>query len=258
MTCDGEPVERILATRGWLAEQPPSLRQEIFSRGRTRCLSAGAVIFEAGDPPDGLYAVVTGQIKLVYYLPEGQEVVLWVAEPGFWFGIRDLFAPRAVRYAAAVATHASTVFHLPKKAFTDLVAEEPRRAFNFAAIMSHNLLLALRYIAEVVSQPPVTRVAQQLALLCGTAGALERGGYDLRLPQQDLAAMLGLSRVTVNKALRVLQAEGLITLGYGRIGVADVGRLAARRALGEYRVPSVATKLGRRPAKPPLRRLSVV
>ena len=46
-----------------------------------------------------------------------------------------------------------------------------------------------------------------------------------RLPQQDLAAMLGLSRVTVNKTLQALQAEGLITLRYGRIVVPDHGKL---------------------------------
>jgi CRP-like cAMP-binding protein len=223
-----DEAQALLLARGWLAEQPPALQQAIFLRGRLRRLDPGAPIFLAGDRPDGVYAVISGQIKLVYVLPEGREVVLWAAEPGFWFGVRDLLVPQAVRYAAAVATSTAVIFHLPKNGFSDLLAEEPGYTVNFAGIMAHNLLLALRYISEVLSQPAAIRVARLLALLCETAGPDERGRHEVRLPQQDLAAMLGLSRVTVGKALRTLEAERLVTVRYGRIAVLDVHGLALR------------------------------
>jgi CRP-like cAMP-binding protein len=215
-------------TRGWLAEQPPTLQQAILRRGHLRRLSAGALVFQAGDQPDGLYAVVTGQMKLVYHLPEGRAVVLWAADPGFWFGVRDLFAGQAVRYGAAMAASASHVFHLPIKEFQRIVSDDPRYTGNFAMIMSHNFLLALRYISEILSQPAPGRVARMLALLCDTAGTDERGGYELKISQEDLAGMLSLSRVTVGKALRALQSDGLIALQYGRIAIPDSAKLARR------------------------------
>jgi CRP-like cAMP-binding protein len=218
----------MLLSRGWLAAQPPALQQAILLRGGVRHVPAGSTIFEPGDRPDGIYAVVTGQLKLVYNLPDGRQVVLWAAEPGFWFGIRDLFARDAVRYGAAVATGTATVFHLPAKGFAEITAEDPRYFGNFAAIMSYNLLLALRYISEVLSQPTTARVARMLALLCETAGAGKAGSYDLDISQQDLADMLGLSRVTVSKALQKLRSEGLIALHYGRIAVPVIARLAIR------------------------------
>lgn len=219
----------LLLARGWLAEQPPALQQAIFLRGHFRRLPPGAPLFLAGDQPDGIYAVIHGQIKLVYLLPEGREVVLWAAEPGFWFGVRDLVVPQAVRYAAAVAARATMIFHLPRRAFVDLVALDPCYAVNFAGIMGQNLLLALRYISEVLSQPADIRVARLLALLCETAGVNELGCHELRLSQQDLAAMVGVSRVTAGKAARKLEAERLIMLRYGRITVLDLPGLSVHR-----------------------------
>ena len=227
MTVSSEEVHKLLLARGWMAGQPPALQQAILRHGRIRHLSPSAHIFLRGDEPDGIYAVVQGQIKLVHILPEGQEVILWAAEPGFWFGIRDLVVPHAVRYAAAVATRATTVFHLPKRALLDLVAADPGYAINFAGIMGENALLALRYISEVLSQSTELRVARLLALLCETAGADGLGRHELQLSQQDLAAMVGASRVTVGKALRKLAAARLISIRYRRIAVLDLPRLAA-------------------------------
>lgn len=222
-----DAAHSLLTSRGWLAEQPASLQRAIFQRGRLRHLDSGAAIFLGGDQPDGIYAVVSGQIKLAYMLPEGREVVLWAAEPGFWFGVRDLVVPQSVRYAAAVAASEALIFHLPRSGFNDLVADEPAYAVNFAGIMAHNLLLALRYISEVLSQPAIVRVARLLALVCENSGPGEDGSHEIKLSHQDLAAMLSLSRVTVGKALHALETEGLISLRYGRIAVPDIGRLAA-------------------------------
>ena len=95
--------------------------------------------------------------------------------------------------------------------------------------MGQNLLLALRYISEVLSQPADIRVARLLALLCETAGVNELGRHELRLSQQDLAAMVGVSRVTAGKAARKLEAERLIMLRYGRITVLDLPGLSVHR-----------------------------
>ena len=64
-----------------------------------------------------------------------------------------------------------------------------------------------------------------LALLSEAAGADDCGRHELKLSQQELAAMVNVSRVTVGKALQVLQSEGLIALRYGRIAVLDTAKL---------------------------------
>ncbi|MNT94427.1 Bacterial regulatory protein, gntR family [compost metagenome] len=49
----------------------------------------------------------------------------------------------------------------------------------------------------------------------------------MRIPQEQLAQMLGLSRQTVNHALRELEARGLLRLEYGGIELLDLPALEA-------------------------------
>ena len=47
----------------------------------------------------------------------------------------------------------------------------------------------------------------------------------VRIPQEQLAQILGLSRQTVNQALRELESHGLLRLRYGSIELLDVAAL---------------------------------
>ncbi|MGC3441032.1 helix-turn-helix domain-containing protein [Enterococcus faecalis] len=47
----------------------------------------------------------------------------------------------------------------------------------------------------------------------------------MQLPQEDLAAMLSLSRQTTNALLKELQTQGIVRLGYGEIEILDAQRL---------------------------------
>jgi len=50
-------------------------------------------------------------------------------------------------------------------------------------------------------------------------------GQLLRITQQELAWLVGLSRQRVNQALITLQVEGLIRIEYGGVRVIDLGAL---------------------------------
>jgi DNA-binding GntR family transcriptional regulator len=47
----------------------------------------------------------------------------------------------------------------------------------------------------------------------------------LRISQSDLAAMLSVSRQTVNKELRLLEQRGLLQAAYGRLTIVDLAGL---------------------------------
>jgi CRP/FNR family transcriptional regulator, cyclic AMP receptor protein len=221
----GQDAERVLTTHGWLSEQPPALQRAILDDGHVQRYPRGATVVRPGEPPPGLFAVVDGMVKLHHDLPDGREVVLWPAEPGFWFGVRDLIADERFRYAATAAIP-TTLFHLPKPAFAAILAKEPRYAINFANIMARNFLLALHQLAEILSEPVVARVAYLLALLCQQAGELGGDWHILKLPQQDLASMVKLPPETVTKALQVLEADDLIELQFDHIVVTNFIGLA--------------------------------
>jgi CRP/FNR family cyclic AMP-dependent transcriptional regulator len=58
----------------------------------------------------------------------------------------------------------------------------------------------------------------------GEPGTLRRV---LRVPQEDLAMMLALSRQTINQVLKQFEAQGALKLGYAEIEIADVQKLSA-------------------------------
>ena len=47
----------------------------------------------------------------------------------------------------------------------------------------------------------------------------------LRISQSDLAAMLSVSRQTINKELRLLEQRGLLQAAYGRLTIVDLAGL---------------------------------
>ena len=71
---------------------------------------------------------------------------------------------------------------------------------------------------------PDGRVARSLAALFHPVLYPSSSGV-LRITQQELGYLVGLSRQRVNEALRVLQAEALIRVEYGGLRVLDLERL---------------------------------
>src|SRR5256885_16248324 len=71
------------------------------------------------------------------------------------------------------------------------------------------------------------RVAELLARLAPTHGqpAPDGQGVVLRISQSDLAAMLSVSRQTINKELRLLEQRGLLQAAYGRLTIVDLAGL---------------------------------
>ena len=74
------------------------------------------------------------------------------------------------------------------------------------------------------------QVARRLVLSASNAGQLVWGHWRrrVRLPQEHLASMLGVSRQTINKALRRLERDGLLRLGYAEIEILQLEHLVVR------------------------------
>jgi len=58
-------------------------------------------------------------------------------------------------------------------------------------------------------------------------------GELLRITQQELAYLIGLSRQRVNEALRTLEAQGAIRVEYGGLRVTDLEALRANGMAGK-------------------------
>lgn len=223
---DRARAARVLARAAWLQEQAPELAPAILAQGRLVRLAAGAWAHAEGDDDTGLLVVVEGGVQLLCQAAGDREVLVSYAGPGATIGQTMRFGggPRLV---TVQCLEPSLLLKVSDAALGRIGAEHPALWRAVAALVYLQLRITLAMAAEAVGLPPRQRLAARLLLLSRTMDP-EGGARVLRLGQQPLAEMIGLTRKTVNGYLRAFEAAGLVRLGYGEIEILDPAGL--RRA----------------------------
>ncbi|WP_337187777.1 Crp/Fnr family transcriptional regulator [Phenylobacterium sp.] len=205
----------------WFTSLAPGRRQALLDRARSSSAPTGARVYGVGDPPDGLWAVVGGEVRLVSYPAVGIESVAMILAPGAWFGELSVL-DGGPRPHDAVVVRPAELLHVPLAAFEQVAAAHPLIYRDLGRLVCSRQRSALTFMGQAIAQPIAVRLARVLA---GAARASGRAQVQVR--QEDLAAMVGVSRQTANRTLRGFERAGLIELAYGRITVCDPERLRA-------------------------------
>ncbi|EPL10091.1 Crp/Fnr family transcriptional regulator [Pseudomonas sp. CF150] len=217
-----------LARGHWFSHLPPDLQRSLLEAARLRVLTAGQYLFKRGDPPCGVYAVLEGTVRISAVSAQGKEAVLSLVETPYWFGEICLF-DNLPRTHDALATGPCRLLQVPQAAMLGILEQRPLFWREMALLMSHKLRLSLINIEQISLMPASVRLAHRLLMIAQGYGEVEQARRVLQLPQEDLAAMLGLSRQTINSLLKALEQQGIIGLSYGAIEIRDLNglRLAA-------------------------------
>lgn len=212
--------DRALRQVPLFAELPPERIQELAQMVRRRTYHRGETIFHKGDPGSGLYILTGGQVKIVLPSETGEEALLAVLEAGDFFGELALFdgLPRS---ATVVAVQNAEVLVLHRDDFLGFVARNPEVAIALFGVLSRRLRAADELIQDAVFLDVPGRLAKRLLELAERHGRQTPQGIaiELKLTQQDLAAMIGATRESVNKHLGWMRDHGLIQLDRQRIVV---------------------------------------
>ncbi|MEW6344059.1 MAG: Crp/Fnr family transcriptional regulator [Paraburkholderia sp.] len=215
-----------LERNAWFRAAPEALQAQLIELGRVERLQAGERLFMRGDPDDGLYCVLNGLMRFGAASLAGKEALLAVIEPVNWFGEIALFDGRE-RTHDAYAERDSVLFHIPRAELAALLERTPQYWHPFGLLLTQKLRLAFDAIEEAALLPAAQRVARRLLLMAsglGEPGVLRRV---LKVPQEDLAMMLALSRQTINQILKQFETQGALQLRYAEIEIADVDKLMA-------------------------------
>jgi CRP/FNR family cyclic AMP-dependent transcriptional regulator len=217
--------------------------QRVASGARTRRFRRGEVIFHAGDPGDGLFILISGEVKIALPSETGDEAILATLGAGDVFGELALLdgAPRSATATARVA--AETVV-LPRDRFHALIASEPAVRDALLASIAGELRRLTTHVEELHFLDMTGRLAARLVRLAEEArvaapatgssgsGGSEPGSIRLRssLTQAELASMVGCTRQSVNKLLGQFADDGLVRLDREGMTVTNLtGLVAASR-----------------------------
>lgn len=187
-------------------------------------LTAGQPIWHRGDLAEHWVGMGRGSMKLCTTSASGKPVT-FMGQAFSWVGeielIRDI-----PRLCDAVALSDAVVIKMPKAAFFHLLDTNP--AFNrfVLTLLSERLTQSMALTLSDRTLDPVAKVAQSLASLFSPSAFPPRS-LELQVSQAELAIYCNMSRPRLNAALKQLEAEGLLTLGYQ---VVTLTRLDALRS----------------------------
>jgi len=211
----------------WLTLLTEPERERIVSQLVVSDPLPGDYVCRMGRPATYWFGVVEGLLKMSADSASGRTITYTGVPPGGWFGEGTAIKREPYRYNI-MALRRSVVAGLPIDTFHWLL--DNSIGFNRFVMNQLNERLAQFIEAREIdrSNSPDVRVARNLAALFNPT-LFPGVGEMLRITQQELAYLVGLSRQRVNVALNTLQAQGAIRIEYGGMRVLD---LAALRASG--------------------------
>ena len=185
--------------------------------------SAGEYVCRTGRPVSYWFGVLDGMLKMSADNAEGQPMTFTGIPPGGWFGEGTLLKREAYRYNIQ-ALRKSTVAGLSVETFHWLL--DNSITFNRFVMNQLNERLGQFIAAREIDRlsNPDIRVARSLAALFNPV-LFPGVGSVLRITQQELAYLVGLSRQRVNDALNTLHLKGLIEIQYGGLRVINLDLL---------------------------------
>ena len=217
------PTAHELAGIPWLARLQPAERDRAVAAVMVGDANPGDYVCRVGRPVTYRFGVVEGLLKMNTDTVDGASMTLAGLPPGGWFGEGTAVKREPYRYNIQ-ALRKSVVAGLPIDTFHWLL--DHSIAFNRFIMHQLNERLGQFIAAREIDRlnNPDVRVARSLAALFNPV-LYPSVGQVLRITQQEMAYLVGLSRQRVNEALANLHARGLIDVEYGGLRVPDVQAL---------------------------------
>jgi CRP/FNR family transcriptional regulator, cyclic AMP receptor protein len=215
----------------WLVALDADERRRALADLRVVQVDAGELVCRVGRPVTYWFGLIDGLLKMsndsASLDGNGIPITFTGLSPGGWFGEGTVLKSEVYRYNIQ-ALRQSMVAGIPAETFHWLLG----RSIGFNRFVMNQLnerlgqFIAAREIDRLTQ--PDARVARSLAALFHPV--LYPGvGEVLRITQQEMGYLVGLSRQRVNEALAALQAAAVIRIEYGGVRVLDLERLRSYR-----------------------------
>jgi CRP/FNR family transcriptional regulator, cyclic AMP receptor protein len=220
----------LLRSGRWYAQLPEDFAQALLQMARVRQLASGEVLFLRDSPPCGLYAVVSGSIRISGQGGRGddaREALLVVLPPAQWFGEITVF-DGATRTHHAHAAEPSTLLQVPQADLLAWLRDHPQHWRALALLMADKLRLAFQTMEDQTVLSAPLRLARRLVAMAegyGVQAGKSGTRRVLAVTQQELALMIGISRQTTNEILKGMEARGILRVQRGGMEILALPRL---------------------------------
>ncbi len=215
-----------LARSYLFAGLPTEQLSSLATVATTRRLDRGEVLIRVGDRADELYVVSAGEVKDTVVDADGNEVVHFLHGPGMTLGEPGFFAADHRRIVEVAATTPTVVIRVDRRDLEPFMVRHPWMKDRVLEKLASNQRWQTSMISSLATKPLPDRLILRLLELVDSSTAREDGlAVTPKVSQSTLAAMVGVSRENLNRAMATLVAGGLIRQEKGRYVLLDETRL---------------------------------
>lgn len=196
---------------------------------RRRSFVAGRDLVHQGQEEQAAYILADGWVCSSKVLPDGSRQIVDFQIPGDFLGLRSVLLKSSDHSIEPITDiQVSEIFALDlAQSFTKM----PRLGMAVLWAASRDGAMVVEHLVGLGRRDAVARMAHFLLELASRLALVGMGsikGYDCPLTQYLLADALGLSAVHVNRVLRQLREEGLVTFRDGHVTIHNYKGLALR------------------------------
>ena len=172
---------------------------------------AKSTLIHAGEDSDTLYYIVKGSVAVLIKDEEGKEMILSYLNQGDFIGELGLFEEQAERTAWVRAKQACEIAEISYKKFKQLIQVNPEILMKLSAQMAYRLQSTSQKVGNLAFLDVAGRIAQTLLHLAKQPDAMTHpDGMQIKITRQEIGQIVGCSRETVGRILKMLEEQNLI------------------------------------------------
>lgn len=209
-----------LGAAEWLAvtlssgDRPALTDQDVFALAsvvEVQRLPRGQLLYQQGVLPSGVWGIRSGEVELATGTGR-QRSIVQMLRAGHIVGDVYLFNETPPPVTARTARESEVIF-ISAERLSRLMQLRPHLATLWLRSASRRAVESNSRVLELLTRTAAGRLARLLLR--------EADGDVLEMSQASIAQMLGAGRPSVNRMLRALERQGLVSLGYGHLRVLD-------------------------------------
>lgn len=208
----------------WLECLEPDELSRVHQDLTIKQIAKNEYVCRKGEKPEFWYGVISGLIKATNVSHGGKSITYMAIPSGSWFGESPLVRREMLRSYDAIAMRDSVLICLPKDTFHWLL--DKNIDFNHYIINQINERL-FHFISMIESERFLDTNSRVAKIISGLFNQHLYPGQStaLKLSQEEVGFLTGLSRQRTNMALKKLEALGYIKISYGEVEVSDLESL---------------------------------
>ncbi|WP_406668088.1 cAMP-activated global transcriptional regulator CRP [Gallaecimonas sp. GXIMD1310] len=191
--------------------QSDPVMERFLSHCQIKQYKAKTPLINQGDQADTLYFVVKGSVVVLIKDEDGKEMILSYLNQGDFFGELGLFEEEPVRTAWIRTKSQCQIAEISYQQFRQFSQQDPDILMRVASQMARRIRQTSRKVGDLAFLDVAGRIAQTLLNLAKQPDAMTHpDGMQIKITRQEIGQIVGCSRETVGRVLKMLEEQNLI------------------------------------------------